>query len=79
MFSGVIEYLLKGKIPANHRDFKKLCYKKALEKMSNGHVQNGQNGDINGAVNDNEIDHYGHNFDLSSAVTPEFMPYTNYT
>ena len=31
--SGVVQYLLDGKIPIDHKDFKKLHYKNALTKM----------------------------------------------
>ena len=30
---GVIEYLEKGRVPADHADFRELVYKKALTKM----------------------------------------------
>lgn len=62
--SGVVEYLEKGLISADHTDFKELKYKTTLEKMLS-HSTNAQS--------------YTHGFKLASVFNTDIMPYTNYT
>jgi len=54
---------MKGKIPSDHPEFKNLPYRKCLMKMLS-HSSEGE---------------YTHPFKLASAVSPETMPFTNYT
>lgn len=62
--SGVVEYLQEGHIRVDHKDFKDLSYKRSLCKM------------ISHSANEES---YTHTFRLSSAVTQDIMPFTNYT
>ncbi|XP_064632605.1 CCR4-NOT transcription complex subunit 6-like isoform X3 [Lineus longissimus] len=61
--SGVIEYLVEGKIAAKHVDFKDLGYEDCLQKLT---------------TIDNP-DFLGHDFRLSRSYSDDVMPYTNYT
>jgi CCR4-NOT transcription complex subunit 6 len=61
--SGVVEYLLKGRVSANHEDFKELGYDACLQKLSANDMQ----------------DNYAHSFRLGRGYTNDSMPYTNYT
>jgi len=62
--SGVIEYLEKGRVPADHADFRELVYKKALTKMLS---------------HSTDEKHYTHGFNLKSVFDTSIVPYTNYT
>ncbi|XP_037084077.1 CCR4-NOT transcription complex subunit 6-like [Pollicipes pollicipes] len=62
--SGVVEFLVNGRIPANHPDFKELGYRTCLKKLS---VSNERSGE------------FTHPFRLASSYSPDIMPYTNYT
>lgn len=62
--SGVVEFLVNGRVPANHPDFKEFGYRTCLKKLS---VANERNSD------------FTHPFRLASSYSPEIMPYTNYT
>lgn len=52
-FLGVIEYLEKGRVPADHADFRELIYKKALTKMLS---------------HSTDEKHYTHGFNVSCAT-----------
>lgn len=64
--SGVIEYLLQGRIRSDHKDFQNLhdTYKKSLCKMISHNP---------------EEEMHTHGFELKSVIEPEIMPFTNYT
>lgn len=62
-YSGVIEFLTSGRVPADHKDFKSLTYKTCLQKIS-------------GCEKPNE---FTHSFKLASAYSEDIMPFTNYT
>lgn len=49
----MIEYLEKGRVPADHADFRELIYKKALTKMLS---------------HSTDEKHYTHGFNVSSIV-----------
>ncbi|XP_074038290.1 CCR4-NOT transcription complex subunit 6-like twin isoform X2 [Leptinotarsa decemlineata] len=61
--SGVIEFLAKGRVSQDHRDFKALAYKACLEKV----------------LSCDKPNEFTHSFKLASAYNDEIMPYTNYT
>ncbi|XP_017782437.1 PREDICTED: CCR4-NOT transcription complex subunit 6-like isoform X2 [Nicrophorus vespilloides] len=61
--SGVIEFLNRGQVSQDHKDFKDFSYKSCLEKIS-------------GCDKPNE---FTHSFKLASAYSADIMPYTNYT
>ncbi|XP_067084062.1 CCR4-NOT transcription complex subunit 6-like isoform X1 [Osmerus mordax] len=64
--SGVVEYLSRGGVAENHKDFKDLRYSECLNNFScNG--RSGSDGSIT------------HSFQLRSAYEGSPMPYTNYT
>ena len=60
----MVEFLVNGRVPANHPDFKELGYRTCLKKLS---VSNERSGE------------FTHPFRLASSYSPEIMPYTNYT
>lgn len=62
--SGVVEYLSKGGVAENHKDFKELRYNECLSNFS---------------CNANNHGSITHDFLLRSAYEGDAMPYTNYT
>ncbi|XP_052685301.1 uncharacterized protein LOC128165125 isoform X1 [Crassostrea angulata] len=61
--SGVVEYLLSGKVARTHTDFKDIGYEDALQKI---HASN-------------DKDSFCHDFRLNTAYEKDIMPFTNYT
>lgn len=61
--SGVLEYLISGRVSATHPDFKDLGYEACLQKLSLT----------------NDRDTYFHGFRLNTAYEKDAMAYTNYT
>lgn len=64
--SGVIEYLKKGRVSADHKDFKSLGYKSCLRKMCQ---------ETDSLIGNS----YTHPFKIQEAYPDGTMPYTNYT
>jgi len=63
--SGVVEFLVNGRVPATHNDFKELGYRTCLKKLSSS--------------SERQSTDYHHPFRLASSYSPDIMPYTNYT
>ncbi|XP_062603774.1 uncharacterized protein LOC134265565 isoform X2 [Saccostrea cucullata] len=61
--SGVVEYLLSGKVARTHMDFKDIGYDDALQKI---HAST-------------DKDSFCHDFKLNTAYEKDIMPFTNYT
>jgi len=61
---GVVEFLMSGRVNANHRDFKEIGYDDCLCKLS---------------FTSDAKDIYTHGFRLAQAYSRETLPFTNYT
>ncbi len=63
VFTGVVEYLMAGKVPASHEDFKGIAYDDSLSKLTSSETK----------------DMFTHDFKLGAAYDKECVPFTNYT
>lgn len=74
--SGVYDYLISGKIPADHADFKDFKNQTCIQKLntSTSCASSTTNSLLGGAMNT-----YSHKLRLKSAYEANMLPFTNYT